>query len=124
METLIIDYTECTPRVVFGATGKMHMDGKSMPEDVKKFYFPLIDWVVNLECDKVDFTMKFEYLNTASSKEMLELLKCLDSNYKVKEINVNWYYESDDFDTLELGQIYQESLNRMQFNYFECIEEF
>lgn len=123
METLFISGTDCTPKVVFNSNGNLLLSGRSMPEDVKKFYFPLIDWVVNIETETIHLDLKFEYLNTSSSKEVLELLKCLDSNYKVKEIVVNWYYEFDDFDILELGEIYKENLNRSAFQFYECVEQ-
>ena len=123
METLFIDSSDCTPRIVFNTYGNMLIEGRSLPEDVKKFYSVLIDWVVNLETDEVNFNIKFEYLNTSSSKEVWELLKCLDANYKISKININWYYEFDDYDILELGQIYEESMNRTTFKYLECVEQ-
>ena len=122
METLYISGTDCTPKVVFNSNGTLLMSGRSMPEDVRKFYFPLLDWVVNVEMDAIHLDLKFEYLNTSSSKELLELLKCLDSNYKVKEVTINWYYEFDDFDILELGEIYKENLNRVKFCFYEYVE--
>jgi hypothetical protein len=63
-----------------------------------------------------------EYLNSASSKRMLELLKIMDANSKIKSFIINWHYEEGDDDTLETGQIFEEILIRAQFQYHEYAE--
>ena len=43
MKTIEIKATSATPEVVYDKEGKLLIKGRSMPEDVKKFYQPLLD---------------------------------------------------------------------------------
>jgi len=98
------------------------MEGRSLPENVMKFYTPLIEWVGLLKAEVVKIDLNLEYLNSASSKKLLEVLKVLDANSSIKDLIVNWHYESDDEDTLENGQIYEDLLIKAVFRYHEYSE--
>jgi hypothetical protein len=56
-------------------------------------------------------------MNTASAKKLVELLKKLESNLNIKNLTVNWFYDKDDEDTLEAGQILADTLSRINFTY-------
>lgn len=120
MDDLLIQETKSTPEVDFTQSGKLCIKGRSLPENPKEFYNPLFYWIENLSTEHVDLSCKFEYVNTSSSKNILELIKSLDSNRNVKELNLNWYYEEDDFDILEFGEIVERSLKRTKVNLIEC----
>lgn len=46
MDVLIIKGSHETPEVLFNKeTGEFSISGKSLPEDVKEFYTPIISWV-------------------------------------------------------------------------------
>jgi hypothetical protein len=66
--------------------------------------------------------VNLEYINSASVKKILDLLKVLDANRNVREIVINWHYEEGDDDTLETGQIFEEMLLRARFYYHEYSE--
>jgi len=108
--------------VKFITDGRLLIEGRSLPENVNKFYLPLIDWVGKLNVEVVRMDINLEYLNSASSKKLLEILKVLDANNNIKEIIVNWHYEADDEDALESGQIFEELLRRAEFRYHEYSE--
>jgi hypothetical protein len=124
MKNLTIEPTSSTPAIQFKTDGRMLIEGRSLPEDVNKFYVPLMEWAVKLTAETVTLGINLEYLNSASTKKMLEFLKMLDANNHIKTFIVNWHYESDDEDTLENGQIFEELLRKAQFRYHEYSEAY
>lgn len=123
MDDLYIDNTPSTPEIKFEKSGSLSIRGKSLPEDPKRFYNPLFKWVEELTTDNVDITVQLEYVNTSSSKRIIELLKKIDNNSKVKHVKMNWYYEIDDPDMLEFGEVIQHNLRRTKTNYVEYDDE-
>ena len=67
MNSLVIQKTDSSPEISFLANGHLKIFGRSLPEDVHKFYDPIISWVKNLKSDIVKVDFKLEYLNTSSS---------------------------------------------------------
>jgi len=124
MMDLVIQSTDSTPHVEFLKSGKLTLKGRSLPEDVHKFYAPLIDWVNQLEVDNLVVELKLEYLNTSSTKKLLNLLTAIDQNEKIQKIDVNWHYEFDDLEMEDLGTIYEEDMNRAKFQYIEEVDIF
>jgi hypothetical protein len=122
MKNICYDPTHSTPLVKFTPDGRLLMEGRSLPENVNKFYTPLIDWAAALRAQVVRMDINLEYLNSASSKKVLELLKALDGNDHVTELFINWHYEADDEDSLESGQIFEELLNKAVFYFHEYSE--
>ena len=111
METLIIQGTEDTPTVVLdAANNKYEISGRSLPEDVTAFYKPVFDWIASVSgVSKLDFHIKLEYFNTASSKILLDIFSKLES---LKEggidVTIVWNYSDDDEDMQEAGEEYSE----------------
>jgi hypothetical protein len=122
MKNMNFEPTNSTPLVKFITDGRLLIEGRSLPENVTTFYSPLIDWVRKLTVQVVRMDINLEYLNSASSKKLLEMLKVLDANNNVKELIINWHYEADDEDALESGQIFEELLRRAEFRYHEYSE--
>jgi hypothetical protein len=120
MENLIIEGTHYTPRVEFKSNGNLLLEGKSCPVNVTRFYFPIINWVTGLKIKKVKFDINLEYINSASVKNILEIIKELEANRNIKEIEINWYYEEDDDDVLETGEILEELSQGTKFIYHAC----
>ncbi len=122
MKNINLEPTTSTPEVRFSADGRLMIEGRSLPENVIKFYNPLVEWVGKLKTEVVKIDLNLEYLNSASSRKILEILKVLDINSNIKVLIVNWHYESDDEDALESGQIFEGLLNKAQFRYHEYSE--
>ncbi|MCK5764004.1 MAG: SiaC family regulatory phosphoprotein, partial [Clostridiales bacterium] len=58
------------------------------------------------EITRMDINL--EYINSGSSKFLIELLRVLKTNYDLgKDCIVNWYFEEDDESIEELGLHYQ-----------------
>ncbi|HAF29264.1 MAG TPA: nuclear pore complex subunit [Bacteroidales bacterium] len=119
MKDLYIDNTPSTPEINFKSSGHLSIKGKSLPEDPKKFYGPIFKWADNICAKEVELDIKLEYVNTSSSKRIIEFIKSLDNNRKIKKINLNWFYEADDPDMLEFGEMIQHSLRRTKSSYIE-----
>jgi len=106
METLIIDKTSQTPSVVC-KDGYLELAGRSIPEDPKMFYLPVLQWVdqyIKNPMDETSIVIRIDLLNTASLKCILDIFIKLNKAYlDKKKMKVEWFYDSDDEDMLELG---------------------
>ena len=82
----------------------------------------MIDFVLQLEVPRVSFDINLEYINTASSKMLLSLLHAIDRNENIKYVQVNWFYEEGDEDSVETAEMFEDSLRRIRFTYNEISE--
>lgn len=109
-QPIVIDPTSVTPYVMLDTAAELfEIKGRSSPEVSINFYSPIYDYLENAKVNSSggDFTANFalEYFNTSSTKCLLGILKRL-ANFqeKGKTVVVNWYYEEDDEDVLEIGE--------------------
>jgi hypothetical protein len=122
MNNIMLEPTTSSPSVRFTTDGRLLIEGRSLPENILRFYNPLIEWAGSLDCEVVKMDINLEYLNSASSKKVLELLKVIDNNPSIEVFIINWHYESDDDDALESGQIFESLLDKAEFRYHEYSE--
>jgi hypothetical protein len=122
MDKITIDATSHTPSVDFDQNGILKIEGRSFPENASEFYDPLIEFADTLDIPNVCLNVNLEYINTASSKKFLTLLKTLDDNEKISSVHLNWFYEEGDDDSVETAEIYEESLKRIRFTYNEVAD--
>ena len=121
MEVLSIKGTQETPEVLFDKDkGEFSISGKSLPEDVKEFYGPLVDWITQYASSPNPETIlkvKMDYFNTASSKMILEIFELFkemqDNGHKV---TIDWYYQEDDEDMQDAGEDYADIVE-VPFNF-------
>ena len=121
MEVLNVSETEITPRIELDKEkGIFLIEGKSLPEDVKDFYNPVIEWFEEYKTipnDDTHIVLDFEYFNTASSKMILILLSKLREVQKSgKRVNVTWKFPQYDVELEEAGEEFSELLN-IPFNF-------
>lgn len=115
MEDLYLKKTFNSPEVEFvSSSGELIIEGRSIPEDPGEFFERLINWMrdyfLNPAGDTV-MNIKLEYINSGSSKYMLELLRILKINHDDgKRVLVKWYYEEGDESIQELGQHYEQTI--------------
>jgi len=121
MTPLIIEETVYTPKVQFLADGNLSIVGKSLPEDTSKFYQPLVDWVVECSLGQLNITVRLDYMNSSSAHHISKLLLSAKDNPCIKECNVEWYYESDDEDSLDFGKEL-EYLTDFNFKFYRYAE--
>ena len=111
MNPIIVSATEDTPGIRFDAANDIfEISGRSLPEDVVKFYRPILDWLdeyTQSPNENTVFNFKLSYFNTASSKIILDILMKLEGMHDAgKNISIKWYYPSDDEDMMEAGEEY------------------
>lgn len=117
MQAIYIEPSDYSPRIDFNPSGKLLLEGRSLPEDVNKLFEPLMQFAKSITIHNLQFDINLEYFNTATSKKLLELLQTFDLNTNIGYMVVNWHYEEDDDDSKEIAEIYAECLLRVQMNY-------
>jgi hypothetical protein len=115
MTDLFVEKTSNTPQASFNATtGVMTIEGRSIPENPGVFYDKLLTWLKEYYQSPqplTQFHIKLEYINSGSSKAMLDIFRLAkDQHEKGHDCLVVWYYEEDDESVMELGQHYQYTL--------------
>lgn len=129
MEALTIVATDNTPKIVFDhVNSSFEISGESRPEDVRKFYKPVLQWLDNYnsylywlaenypkaEKKKVFFNFKFDYFNSSSAKYIMDIMHKLNeiqNNCKNVSIDINWYHETLDEDMMEAGEEFRNITN-------------
>lgn len=122
MEDLLISSTKSTPEVEFCGEGNLRIEGKAITSDPRNFFEPILNWCRGIETNNLNFIIKLEYINTSATKYMMDVIKVLDANNNIKEKAIKWYYEEDDEDMLELGQIFEERTLKTNFYFHEIVE--
>ena len=116
MEDLYLKKTFNSPEVEFIAdTGELSLEGRSIPEDPGEFFELLIDWIneyfLNPAKDTV-LSIKLEYINSGSSKYMLEVLRIMKINHDSgKDVKILWFFEEGDESIEELGIHYEQTIH-------------
>ena len=121
MKNLELNPTADTPYVLCDIEGKITMKGRSLPENPSAYYAPIFAWAKSYEKKEILLDFKLEYFNTASSKQIFNLIKILVENTIISDIKVKWHYEEGDYDSLETGQHYAH-LFRIPFDFIEYAE--
>jgi anti-anti-sigma regulatory factor len=122
MDNLTVEATTNTPMADFKPNGLLKLEGRSSSENAAKFYDSLIEFAGELNVPRVYLDINLEYINTASSKQLLSLLNTLDQNNNIGSVQVNWFYEEGDEDSVETGEMFEDSLKRIRFTYNEIAD--
>jgi len=105
MDILTINGTENTPTIVLdNKKGVIEISGRSLPDDASQIYKPVLEWIKTYSASpnpSTELVLKFEYLNTASSKLILEIFSALAP---IKGSKILWYFHDDDEDMEEVGE--------------------
>ncbi|MFO8235241.1 MAG: DUF1987 domain-containing protein [Bacteroidales bacterium] len=101
--------------------GVIKLKGRSIPENAKELYYPIIEWTENYiksSSSKTNLIFQLEYFNTASSKMIFELINTLKITLdQGKKLNIEWHYMEDDDDILDSGETFQE-ISGLDFNFY------
>ena len=104
-----------TPKTPFvsmnSQNGTIDIEGRSLPENSVEFYAPVLEWIddfADLNPFKpIALRLNLEYINTSSSKCILNILKRLEVLCKKNwDVSITWYY-SDDIDMAHMGLDYK-----------------
>jgi len=107
MKPLIIQSTEDTPEIIFDPENEVFkISNVSLPENAIEFYAPIIEWLKKYKEQpnpKTVFDFNIEYLNTASSKQVFELIFLIDKISEFSDVTIRWHYDVIDEDMHSLG---------------------
>ena len=125
MESIRIEKTQKAPLFIL-KDGYIRLSGRSIPQNARQLYKICFDWVelyIQSPAPQTKVDLFFEYIDTSSTRCMVEILAKLSSipETKDKQIEINWYYEQDDEDSFDLGAYIQAHL-KVPFNII-AIEE-
>ncbi|MDQ3190795.1 MAG: DUF1987 domain-containing protein [Bacteroidota bacterium] len=114
MEALVIKETEICPGVILDPLNDVfEIQGKSIPQDGKIFYDPILKWLEIYSYkpnQNTNFKFNLEFFNITSSKMLLFILyKLNDIHAAGKNVNVTWCYSDDDM--YEVGEDYAFMIN-------------
>jgi SiaC family regulatory phosphoprotein len=120
MNNLAISSSQETPLVNFNTNGELSISGISIPENVNNFYKPIFDWLIdfiNTKPQQINFTLDIEYMNTSSTRVVLQLLNKLKTiELEGIIIQIIWKFDADDADMQELGEDLQDS-SKIKFHF-------
>lgn len=112
MENYRLEGTPKSPQVDFNAeTGVISISGRSIPENAREFYRPMIDWLeayaLNPKSETI-IDVCLEYFNTSSSKTLFDLFKSAEDMHAQgrSKVVVKWKYENDDWEMRDAGLEY------------------
>ncbi len=112
MKQLLIDETADTPKVQLDRDKNLfEISGLSLPEDAIEFYKPVLEWLeeyAKSPNSETVFDLKLEYFNTASSKQIIQLLLFLEKLNAKSKVKIRWHYKDIDEDMHDLGEEYAE----------------
>lgn len=120
MEKKVLEGTDDTPEVVLDKENNIFkFSGKSLPEDVKEFYAPIIEWIDDYAGNPNDTTkivFKMDYFNSSSSKRIVDILTQFEEmKTNGSNILIDWYYQDDDEDMQDAGEAFA-SIVDLPFN--------
>ncbi len=101
LEPIIIEATSDTPRIELDKEkGIFRFEGKSLPEDVIKFYGPVQNWFTEYYADpnpETDIQFNLEYFNSSTARIIVKILIASEPLHgKSTNMHVSWYYQEND----------------------------
>jgi hypothetical protein len=132
MKSLHINGTAVSPMVDFNLeTRVLEISGYSRPENVRDFYFPLIEWLdelaklmirnktLNPDIDLFSFKFKFVYFNSSSAKFIYDIIILLNGFQNDGfPLKIYWYFDEEDDELREAGEELSDMAN-VPFYYVE-----
>ncbi len=133
MEPLIIEATDKTPGIILDPYNDLfEISGNSRPEDVREFYYPVANWLVEFEKEVLDikaikfdkkhplnFNFKMNYFNSSSAKFLYDVMsKLVRFHENGHVIRILWYFDEDDEDMKYAGEEMSELLE-VPFQFIE-----
>ena len=119
----LIEGTKNSPKVVLDKeNNSFEISGRSMPENSRSFYMPIVNWIKQFEPKEgstITIEVKYSYVNSSSIIGLLGILRefkrFTDSGCT---ITVNWHSEKYDDDMVTIGEDVS-SLCDLDFHFHE-----
>lgn len=107
--------TKSLPEIVVLTDGKIKITGRLINDKFQDLFLPVSIWANGTTCEKIQMEVMLEYINTSGALHLLELIRRIESNESIKEIEIIWHFEADDETHHELGMMIEEKLSRARF---------
>ncbi len=113
MEELVIEPQNETPGIIFKPnSNEFKIFGKSLPEDARVFYDPVLKYLVNYKKNpkpQSHLEVTFEYYNSSSVRKIMALFKIFEQIWaEGHEASITWLYEEGDDVMKESGKDFKE----------------
>ena len=113
MDDLVIRSTDKSLAVDI-SYGSLNFTGRSILTDPKLFFDPIHTWVnkyMRNPAEETVVNIKLEYIDTASTQELYQILRQLNSvRKKGLKLVVKWHIEDEDPEMKELGEMIEQRL--------------
>ena len=122
---LLIEQGKNTPNISGDSISSiLVIEGSSFPENVRKFYSPVNDWLDSIvkNTSTVNIDCKFYYMASSSIIALLKTLKYAERLFGDSNISIKWRYEEDDDDIRKIGEDFSHLLG-IEFEFIEEPEE-
>lgn len=123
MQPLIIERRKDSPAIHFDPESRiLAITGESYPENAASFYEPVFEWIATFLAQDderpVTVNLQLVYINSSSSKIILNLLDLLDEAVqRGAVIQVYWRYHAENTTLLECGEEFCEDLEALPFHF-------
>ena len=110
-----IPASKSTPQIVFTEEKKIFsISGESYPENAMLFFEPVFKWLEEelLKYEEMAFHVNISYMNSSSTKCMLDILDLLcEAAKRGCRVSIVWYYEEGNERALDLAEEFKEDVN-------------
>lgn len=100
--------------------GLIKFTGRSILTDPKVFFDPIHTWITKYlkhPAKETAVHVKLEYIDTASTQELYQILRQLNTTRnRGNLVNIAWYIEDEDPEMKELGEMIEQRLG-IEFEY-------
>jgi len=115
MNDLIIPGSVSSPTVrLDAARGTMELSGESYPQNAFDFFAPIIDWArqfLRESPSPLTLELRVSYLNTSSTKCVIDLLDLLEGAHKIgRRVQVVWYCDPENERAREAAEEFREDV--------------
>ncbi|MGO9410482.1 MAG: SiaC family regulatory phosphoprotein [Spirochaetia bacterium] len=115
MNDLTIAGSVSSPTVRLDASrGRMELSGESYPQNAFDFFTPINDWArqfLRERPDPLTLEIRLSYLNTSSTKCVIDLLDLLENAYKIgRAVGVTWYCDKENDRAREAAEEFREDV--------------
>lgn len=117
LEPLLIESTSDTPLVHLDKEqGIFRFEGKSLPEDVIKFYGPIQNWFCEYCANPnpdTEINFNLEYFNSSTARIIVKILIGVESlvTSKASNVLISWQYRENDEVMMDRGMELKSVLN-------------
>ncbi len=122
MDALIVAAREDSPGIRLDKQNSIfEISGNSYADDPVPHYIPIFNWLDEYKQNPNEHTLfefKLNYINTASSKQIANILTKLEETRAKSKVKIKWFYHKDDEDMYDEGLALKNNV-KIDFEFIE-----